>query len=43
MNTSAPDSKILPNHSDYRYISLKEMQARLNRSAGWPHPGRITS
>jgi hypothetical protein len=35
------DPKIVPIDADYRYISPKEMQARLNKSADWSHPGQI--
>jgi hypothetical protein len=33
--------KIVPIDADYRYISPKEMQSKLNQSADWSHPGRI--
>ncbi len=33
--------KIVPIDADYRHISPKEMQAKLNKSADWSHPGRI--
>jgi hypothetical protein len=36
-----PLKKIVPIDADYRYISPKEMQAKLNTSADWSHPGRI--
>jgi hypothetical protein len=33
--------KVVPIDADYRYISPKEMQATLNKSADWSHPGSI--
>jgi hypothetical protein len=35
------DPKIVPIDVDYRYISPKEMQARLNKSANWSHASKI--
>jgi hypothetical protein len=31
--------KFVPIDADYRDISRKEMQAKLNKSADWSHPG----
>jgi hypothetical protein len=35
------DPEIVPIDADYRYLSPKEMQARVNKSADWSHAGQI--